>query len=152
MIRIRHLLGEYEVAGAPAELRTVADRLKQLATSSEVEEVLVCDAAFDPKPYANLLPRLRLSRRDAKDRVSASREELVLSGSREGLLRLASFFDMPDDAEDGFHVRKNRLLEERQRSEKRANKSPEPTPRLATIRSLFRRAKLSGNLRGVAHL
>jgi hypothetical protein len=32
------------------------------------------------------------------------------------------------------------------------NKSLEPTPRLGVVRSFFRRAKLSGNLRGVAHL
>jgi hypothetical protein len=32
------------------------------------------------------------------------------------------------------------------------NKSPEPTPRLGAILSLVRRAKLRGNLRGVAHL
>jgi hypothetical protein len=33
-----------------------------------------------------------------------------------------------------------------------ANKAPEPTPRLEVIRSFVRRAKLSGNSRGVAHL
>jgi hypothetical protein len=32
------------------------------------------------------------------------------------------------------------------------NKALEPTPRLGGIRSLVRRAKLRGNLRGVAHL
>jgi hypothetical protein len=32
------------------------------------------------------------------------------------------------------------------------NKSPEPTPRLGVVRSLFWRAKLRGNPRGVAHL
>jgi hypothetical protein len=38
------------------------------------------------------------------------------------------------------------------RREEKPNKSPEPTPRLGVARSLFRRAKPSGNLRGVAHL
>jgi hypothetical protein len=32
------------------------------------------------------------------------------------------------------------------------NKTPEPTPRLGVVRSLFQGAKLRGNLRGVAHL
>src|SRR5204862_67509 len=36
--------------------------------------------------------------------------------------------------------------------EKMPNKSLEPTPRLGVLRSIFRRAKLTGNLRGVAHL
>jgi hypothetical protein len=35
---------------------------------------------------------------------------------------------------------------------KAPNKSPEPTPRLVVLRSFFWRAKLRGNLRGVAHL
>jgi hypothetical protein len=32
------------------------------------------------------------------------------------------------------------------------NKTPEPTPRLGVVRSLFWRAKHCGNSRGVAHL
>jgi hypothetical protein len=35
---------------------------------------------------------------------------------------------------------------------KKPNKSPEPTPRLGVVRSVFSRAKHSGNSRGVAHL
>jgi hypothetical protein len=158
MIRIRHYLGEYEVAGAPAELRGVADRLKRLATGG-AEEVIACEAAFDPKPYADLLPRLRLSRKDAKDRVSASSDELVLSGSGEGLLRLASFFDMPDDAQDGFHVHHEFfpgtdfvapdsvplvITVEREKP----NKSPEPTSGTVTPRAEPRVAPIPP----VAHL
>jgi hypothetical protein len=44
-----------------------------------------------------------------------------------------------------------RFLDQR-RHRKMANKSPEPTPRLGVMRALFRRAKHTGNLRGVAHL
>ena len=103
MIRIRYSPGEYEIAGSPAELRIVADHLKRLAVDG-VEETIACDDAFDPKPYAFLLPRLRLTRKEEKDRVFVSQDELVLSASGQGLLRLASFFDMPDDIEDGYHT------------------------------------------------
>jgi hypothetical protein len=103
MIRIRHSHPEYEVAGSPAELRFVAERLKRLATVGE-EEIIVCDSTFDPKPYAAVLPRLRLLKKEGKDTVSASPDELALTGSSEGLARIASFFDMPDDAEDGYHA------------------------------------------------
>lgn len=103
MIRIRHSHPEYEVAGSPGELRFVAECLKRLATAGE-EEIVACDSAFDPRPYAAVLPRLRLLKKEGKDRVSASRDELALTGSSEGLARIASFFDMPEDAEDGYHV------------------------------------------------
>jgi hypothetical protein len=103
MIRIRHSHPEYEVSGSPAELRFVAERLKRLATAGE-EETIACDSAFDPKPYTAVLPKLRLLKKEGKDTVSASPDELTLSGSREGLARIGSFFDMPDDTEDGYHV------------------------------------------------
>jgi hypothetical protein len=44
------------------------------------------------------------------------------------------------------------LIEIESAKNEAANKSPEPTPRLGVVRSLFRRAKSSGNSRGVAHL
>src|SRR5437868_4818551 len=71
MIRIRHSHPEYEVAGSPAELRFVAERLTRLATVGD-EEIIACDSAFDPKPYAAVLPRLRLLKKEGKDTVSAS--------------------------------------------------------------------------------
>ena len=103
MIRIRYSESEVEVAGPPAELRGVASRLTQLAKRG-AEDVIACDVAFDPKPYTALLSRLRLSKKEGKDRVSISPGQLELSGSSEGLVRLASFFDMPADADHGFHV------------------------------------------------
>ena len=103
MIRIRYSPGEYEIAGSPVELRGVARRLKELARGG-VDEVIVCDDAFDPKPYSSLVPLLRLTKKEEKDRVSMSENKLTFTGSNEGLLRFASFFDMPDDAEDGFHT------------------------------------------------
>ena len=102
MIRIRYSPGEYEVAGSPADLRSVAERLKSLALVG-TEEVLVCDDSFDPVPYSALLPRLKLIKKEGRDRVSASEEELTISGSSQGLHRFASFFEMPDDADDGWH-------------------------------------------------
>ncbi len=68
------------------------------------DEVFGCDETFDPKPYALLLPRVRLTKKEEKDRVFASQFELTLTASAEGLLRFASFFDTPDDAEDGCHT------------------------------------------------
>lgn len=103
MIRIRYSEREVEVAGSPAELRSVASRLARLANVGG-EDVMACDAGFDPKPYTALLSRLQLSRKEGKDRVSISSDQLELSGSSEALIRFASFFDMSDDAVDGFHV------------------------------------------------
>src|ERR1051326_7835991 len=110
MIRIRYSKGEVDVAASPAELRDVARRLGQVAKVGG-EDVIACDTAFDPKPFTALLSRLRLSKTEGKDRVSVSDDQLELSGASEALLRLASFFDMPDDADDGFHVHHEFLFE-----------------------------------------
>jgi len=103
MIRIRYSSGEHEVSGSVSELAEVAAALRRLARAPG-EVVIPCAASFDPRPYSGILPRFRLQKKEGKDRIAVVDGALVLSGSADGLDRLASFFDMPADVEPGFHV------------------------------------------------
>ena len=102
MIRIRHSEGEFEVSGSPFELRQVAAQLTSLSiVGGEIN--LDCDRSFDPTPYLSSLVTLRLIANNDLARVSASSTELTISGANRGLVSFASFFDIPDEAPEGFH-------------------------------------------------
>jgi hypothetical protein len=103
MIRIRYFPGECEVSGTPADLRSVAIRLQRIAITGE-RRVILADTDFDPTPYSDKLSRLVILRNEKKDKISIEDGSLVLTGSARGLLRLASFFDFPDEAQHGAHV------------------------------------------------
>jgi hypothetical protein len=102
MIRIRSAPTECAISGSLAALKSIAEALRRAASGSE--EQIYCDPACDPKPYPSRLTTLLIKKEEGKDRVRRVSDSLVLSGRADGLIRFASFFEMPEDAADGFHV------------------------------------------------
>ena len=103
MLRVVHSSTECEVAGSSAELKAIADTLRSMARIGG-EQIVACDAQFDPQPWPNRLRALVLTRKEDKDCVTVAGGVLIITGSSNGLDRFASFFDMPADSPDGYHV------------------------------------------------
>jgi hypothetical protein len=106
MIRIRITGAECEVAGSPSDLRCVAKALVRVSRTG-LEEKIAIITDFDPRPYHEALALLRVIRADGPRRVSRESGSLVVSASSDGLTRLASLFDMPDELQDGYHCHRD---------------------------------------------
>jgi len=103
MIRIRYSPAGCVVAGSPAELGEVAGVLRRLAGTGG-EQILVCEAGFDPAPFRSRLGALVVRNLAAKDRISTQGGALVIAGTTDGLRRVASYFEVPGGARDGLQA------------------------------------------------
>jgi hypothetical protein len=103
MLRVVHSTFECEVAASPSELAGIAAALRSVAETGD-SKVVICDTRCDRGSWPTILSAVRLERSEALDRVAILDGILVLSGTHEGLERLASFFEFPDHSPDGVHV------------------------------------------------
>ena len=105
MIRIRYSKKSgVDVEGTREELQGIRARILALTHSGTGSCVLDGIRTESPAPYESWLDRLVLGLGPGPARVVVSGDsELWITGDRESLGALASFFDAPDDAESGWH-------------------------------------------------
>ena len=102
MIRIWHITGrksETLVSGTREDLHEVKRLLERGG-----EATVAARTDGDPAPYTCWLGYLRIEPSDAPDTISVLGDALVLSAAPDGFVRLASFFDIPEEYTKGYHI------------------------------------------------
>ena len=102
MIKIWHTprpMTETLISGTRTELLEIK-RLLQLGC----EATIYTSVDGSPAPYECWLDGLHIQPKIARDSISIVGRHLVFSGTKEGLGWLASFFDIPEEYGEGYHV------------------------------------------------
>jgi hypothetical protein len=106
MIRICYSVSEgCVIFGAPARLRVICRRIRQIAAAQAGSAVIDTEINFNPQPYEHALSLLALSIGSGPVRALVEGSELYIRGSHGALEALSSFFDIADDAAHGHRVR-----------------------------------------------
>ena len=105
MLRVRHSPGDpCCISASAAELKAIAGRLRVFAENSDSKLAFDCEQSGDAKPYSSFIKQLVFHKNKGKDRFSLFDMILLYQAEKEGFLRLASFFDFPDNAAFGHHA------------------------------------------------
>jgi len=97
--------GEVDIRGAAGDLRRVREQVLSFLESSEtVLAIRNPGAVFDPHPYEQAIPAIEVRKTLGPVKVSiASQSVLLVEGTPENILRFMSWFDVPQDAQRGWH-------------------------------------------------
>jgi hypothetical protein len=93
---------EVEISGTANDLRAVHLAIIRLLSSDEIS-MSIPVAAVDPSPYTRSLPGLLFQRAVGPTLASVKDSGLVVAGSDDSLARFATWFNLPSDAQPGYH-------------------------------------------------
>ena len=93
---------EAEISGTANDLRSVRVAIIGLLSSAELFASLPV-MARDPSPYTRSLSELIIQRSEGPTLVTATQVGLVVAGSDDSLARFSSWFNLPPEAQVGFH-------------------------------------------------
>jgi hypothetical protein len=94
---------EAEIRGTADDLRSVRLAIIALLSSAE-PSVSLPAVARDPSPYTRSLSELIIRRSEGPTLVTATQAGLVVAGSDDSLARFSSWFNLPTQAQTGYHT------------------------------------------------
>ena len=105
MIAIFSSDSEIDVSGTQLELQMICEAITVFANSEDSLLSIPADRLADPSPYDLALPELVFTKAAGAIQVTLGKDNsLVVSGSGENLIILASYFLFPQDSKVSTHA------------------------------------------------
>jgi hypothetical protein len=105
MIRIRHSPESgVDLEGTRDELQEIRKAILAVSSGAPSTRAFTADSTGSPAPYAACLDRVVVSVGGGPTRIEVHASEVQVEGNRECLRGFAAFFDVPRNAEDGWHT------------------------------------------------
>jgi hypothetical protein len=96
---------EIDVSGTLLELKVISEAITTFANSEDLLLSIPANQLAEPAPYDLALPELVFTKANSAIQVTISKDNvLVVSGSGDNLIILASYFLYPQGSPNGHHA------------------------------------------------